>query len=80
MHVSFCKYAHKYMKHSVDFDVFGRAQDLKRMTRGINRTDFLTIMQLRAIFQRLILFSMLEFVNEHKNYFDWLMANQKLAA
>ena len=44
MHVSFCKYAHKYMKHSVDVDVFGREQDLKRMTRDHNRTDFLTIM------------------------------------
>ena len=80
MHVSVCKYPHKYMKHSVDFDVLGRAQDLKRMARGQNRTDNLTIMQLPAIFQRLTLFSMLEFVNEHKNYFDRLKANQKLAA
>ena len=75
MHVSFYKYAHKYMKHGVDFDVFGRAQDLKRVTRGQNRTDFLTIMHLPAIFQRLTLFPMLEFVNEHKNDFDRMMAN-----
>ena len=75
MHVSFYKYTHKYMKHSVDFDVFGRAQDLKRVTRYQNRTDFLTIMHLPGIFQRLTLFPMLEFVNEHKNYFDRMMAN-----
>ena len=75
MHVSFCKYAHKYMKHSVGFDIFGRAQDLKPMPRDQNRTDFLTSMHLPAIFQRLTLFPMLEFVNEHKNYFDRLMAN-----
>ena len=75
MHVSFCKYAHKYMKHSVDLDVFVRAQDLKRMTRDQNRTEFLTIMHLPAIFQRLTLFPIVEFVNEHKNYFDRLMVN-----
>ena len=75
MHVSFYMYAHKYMKHSVDFDVFGRAQDLKRVTCYQNRTDFLTIMHLPGIFQRLTLFLMLEFVNEHKNYFDRMMAN-----
>ena len=75
MHVSFCKYAHKYMKHSVDFVGFLRAQDLKRMTRDQNRTDFLTIMHLPAIFQRVTLFPILEFVNEHKSYFDWLMVN-----
>ena len=40
MHVSFCKYAHKYMKHSVDFDVFLRAQDLKRMTRDQKQNRF----------------------------------------
>ena len=28
------------MKHSVGFDVFGRAQDLKRMPRDQNRTRF----------------------------------------
>ena len=75
MHVSFCKYAHKYMKHSVDFYVFLRAQDLKSMTRDQNRTDFLTIMHLPAIFQRVTLFPILEFVNEHKSYFDRLMVN-----
>ena len=75
MHVSFYKCAHKYMKHSVNFDVLGRAQDLKRVARDQNRTDFLTIMHLPAIFQRLTLFPMLEFVNEHKNYFDRMMAN-----
>ena len=80
MHVLFRKHAHKYMKHSVDFDVFGRGQDLKRVTRDQNRTDFLTIMQLPDTFQRLTLFFMLEFVNEHNNYFDRLMVNQKCAS
>ena len=75
VHVSVCKYAHKYMKHSVGFDVFGRAQDLKRMPRDQDRTDFVTSMHLPAIFQRLTLFPMFKFVNEHKNYFDRLMAN-----
>ena len=63
------------MKHSVDFDGFLRARDLKRMTRDQNRTDFLTIMHLPAIFQRVTLFPILEFVNEHKSYFDRLMVN-----
>ena len=54
---------------------FLRAQDLKRMARDQNRTDFLTIMHLPAIFQRVTLFPILEFVNEHKSYFDWLMVN-----
>ena len=59
------------------FWCFGRAQDLKRVTRNQNRTEFLSIVQLPAIFQRLTLLSMLEFVNEHKNYFDRLTANHK---
>ena len=32
MHLLLRKYAHKYMKHSVGFDILGRAQDLKRVT------------------------------------------------
>ena len=45
MNVFFRQYMHKYMEHRVDFDMFGRAQDLKRMTWDQTRVDFLTIMQ-----------------------------------
>ena len=45
MNVFFRRYTHKYMEHRVDFDMFGRAQDLKRMTWDQTRVDFLTIMQ-----------------------------------
>ena len=79
MHVFFRKYTHKHMEHRVDFDIFGRAQDLKRMTRDQNNIDFLTIMQLAVTFQHLALFSTLEFVNAHTIYFDRLIATQKLA-
>ena len=60
------------------FDVFERAQDLKRMTQ--NRVDFLTIMQLAATFQQYALFSILKFFNVHATSFDRLMANQKWAS
>ena len=43
------------------------------MPRDQNGTDFLTSMHLPAIFQRLTLSPMFEFVNEHKNYFDRLI-------
>ena len=76
----FRKYTHKYMEHIVDFNVSGRTQDLKRMTRDQNSIDFLTIMQLAATFQHLTLFSKLEFVNAHTIYFDRLIATQKLAS
>ena len=65
------------MEDKVDFDVFGRAQDLKRMTRDQNSIDFLTIMQIAATFQHLALFSILEFDNVHTIYFDRLIATQK---
>ena len=51
MGIFFHKYTHKYMEHGVNFDVFERAQDLKRMAREQNRVDFFTIMQLTATFQ-----------------------------
>ena len=47
------------MEDKVDFDVFGRAQDLKCMTRDQNSIDFLTIMQIAPTFQHLALFSIL---------------------
>ena len=65
--IFFRKYTHKYMEHGVNFDVFERAQNLKRMTRDQNRVDFLTNMQLAATFQHMALFSILKFVNVHKN-------------
>ena len=68
------------MEHRFDFDVLGREQDLKRMTRDQNSIDFLTIMQLTATFQHLALLSILEFVNAHTIYFDRLIATQKLAS
>ena len=68
------------MEHGVDFYVFGRAQDLKRMTRDQNSIDFLTSMQLAATFEHLALFSTREFVNAHTIYFDRLIATQKLAS
>ena len=53
------------MENTVDFDVLGRAQDLKYMARDQNRIDFLTIIQSAATFQNLALFSIPEFVNVH---------------
>ena len=42
--------------------------------------DFLTIMQLAATFQHLLLFSILKFLNAHTVYFDRLIATQKFAS
>ena len=68
------------MEHRINFDVYGRTQNLKRMTRDQNTVNFLTVMTLATTFQHLSLFSMLEFVNVvHTNYFDRLMANLKWA-
>ena len=65
MYIYFRKYAHKYMEHWINFDVFERAQDLKWMTQDQNRVDFLSIMQLAATFQYLALFSILKFFNAY---------------
>ena len=59
----FRKYTHKYMEHGLNFDVFECAQDSKRIRRDQNRVDFLTIMQLAAIFEHIALFTILKFVN-----------------
>ena len=77
MYFSASTHTHKYMEYRVDSDVFRRAQDLKRITRDQNKVGFLTIMQLAITFLHLVLFSILEFVNVHRNYFDRMMANQK---
>ena len=58
---------------------FWRAQDLERMTWDQNRLGFRTIMQLVGTFQHLPVYLILKFVNVRTNYFDRLIANQKLA-
>ena len=79
MHVFLRKYTHKYMERRVDYDLFWRAQNLERMKWDQNRLDFRTIMQLAGTFQHLPVSPILKFVNVRTNYFDRLIANQKLA-